>query len=300
MMITAMEYEMNAKKITTLTLLSVLVGLAGCGGSDTKDKYYSSDALNPTELAQVVAAIQAAKTTFDVVAYDGQGAIATSIEDGTVNRDIACRTGSYKVTANNKTSYAKDGLILNTNCTTNTSKWDGAIELECLDSQCNKSITTASGASWSDFASRVDLKINGDVLSDSSRDAFRGHAKITKDGKETSFDFTDLGLIQDYESNGVMDGFGQLRITDGANNRCKDGRYIYNISSDLVVEANSLRAIAGEIEIKDAKDRKLGVANFARDGGITVKTSSGATASISPTEFESYCGLGEAYRFSEF
>lgn len=285
--------------IKLMTFAAVVAGLTGCGGGGgSDDKYYSNDALSAREVAQVAAAIQAAKTTFEVVVDDGLSTLDTTIAEGDANKTLACRTGSYRVTPNPKTSAKFDGLLANNACTTSTSKWDGAIELECLDAKCEKSISTATGALWSDRIRGVDLTVNGEMLSDALRDGFKGNASINILGKKTVFDFADVGLIQDYYNHGVTDGFGQLRILNGENNRCINGSYGYDVTSNLVAEAGSTRVIGGEMKIVDGKNRSQGSVRFERDGGISVQTRSGHTEFISAAQFESYCGLSEAYRFS--
>lgn len=291
---------MMHNSIKLMTFTAAILGLTACGGGGSDDKYTSNDSLSARELAQVAAAIQSAKTTFNVVVDDGVDTIQSHITDGDINQNIACRTGSYRVTPNTKTSAKFDGLLANNACVTATNKWDGAVELECLNAKCDKSISTATGALWSDRNRGIDLVVNGEMLSDATRDGFRGNASISIAGHKTVFDFTNVGLIQDYYNNGVTDGFGQLRILNGENNRCINGHYGYDVSSNLVTEAGSLRVVGGEMKILDTKSRSLGTVHFERDGGVSVQTSSGQKEFISASQFESFCGLNEAYRFSTY
>ena len=286
------------KACGALSIFSVLVGCGG-GGGGHKDNYRDTS-LNTTELAQVAAAIQSSKTTFHTVTYDSLNFISKSIETGNINKTLPCGSGAYRVTPNLKTPYAKDGLVLNTDCVTNNNHWNGAVELECLDAKCDKSITTATSASWGDRQRRVDLTINGEMLSDLLTDGFKGYASVGIAGKRTDFDFTKTGLVQKYYNNGLIDGFGELEIRYGQNNRCIDGKYSYDITSDLVLESNSDRVISGKMKIFDYKNREVGTVQFERDGGISVQNTLNEKNYFSAAQFESYCGLAEAYRFSEY
>lgn len=292
---------MHIKKMMGLTVLSsAIIGLSACGGGggDDKNNYIAPPSLTPTQLAQVAASIQTAKTTFNVVTADGESLIEKVITENKANRDIACQTGSYKVIPNIKTPYNKDGLLTNSNCNTKDSQWDGAVDLECLDNSCNKSITTATGASWLNRKIQTELAASGEVYTDNFKEGYKGQARITIAGKSTRFDFADVGLVQEYYNNSLVGGFGVLKISNGRNTRCIDGTYAYDVRSNLATEEGSLRVIGGEMKILDSRDRELGTVRFARDGGVNVRTHSGETASLSPNEFESYCGLAEAYRFS--
>ena len=290
---------MYLKKTVTLCILSSLAMLTACGGGGSSDdKYQSSPAsLSNTELAQVAAAIQAAKTTFEAVSYDGEYTISNAISERDVNKDISCRSGSYRVTPNSNTPYGFDGRVQNKNCLTSTSKWDGAIEIECLDAKCDKSITTSTGAVWGDLNRKVDLKINGDVYSDSKEVGFKGVAAINIAGVETRFDFAADGLVNKYIADNLQDGFGRLTI-DNNNNRCIAGTYAYQVKSYLVEAKDSARLVKGEIAVLDAKDREVGRVQFNDDGGVSTIDRSGKKENFSITQFERYCGLSEAYRFS--
>lgn len=299
-MIITHEMKMKNLKITSLAVLSGVFLLQGCGGGGNDDHYQGVDEVSAVELAQIAAGIQAAKTSFDVVLYDGQAVIEETIGSGQAGKTIDCRSGNFSVTENSKTAYKGDGLLINKDCLTNTSKWNGAIELECLDANCEKSITTATGAVWGDRNSKIDLIANGEMLSDAVTDGFKGTMTLDINGRKTGFDFADVGLIQKYNNNGFSDGFGQLKIVGGQANRCINGTYGYEVTSMLSTEKNSLRVVGGKMQILDHKNRDLGEVKFEYDGAVSVYTRDGRTEFFTASEFESYCGLSEAYRFSAY
>ena len=294
------DMKMKKMKYTALSLLIGSFVLHGCGGGSGNDRYEGVNEVNALELAQIAAAIQVAKTGFDVVVYDGESVISQTIKSGQVDKKIACRSGSFQVNPNVKTTYKEDGLLQYDNCLTTNSKWNGAIELECLDVDCEESITTATSALWGDRDRNLNFIANGQVFSDALRDGFKGRLILDNNNRKTEFDFADVGLIQDYYNNGLTAGFGQLKITGGKANRCIDGHYGYDVSSRLITENNSLRVIGGKLQITDSKNRNLGEVQFETDGAVSVYTRDGRKDYFPASEFESYCGLSDAYRFSTY
>jgi hypothetical protein len=300
---------MDIIKKTVLQGFSISVlalAMVACGGS-SDDSAPAATPTTPaslttaTDVAKAVAGIEAAKTIFDVVVSDGKDGIEEVIREGRAGKDINCGTspnaGKFKVITNTGTAYSNDGTGVNETCLESGHKWDGTLDYRCNDSACDNSVTTATNAVWGDTTTFVDLKISGTSTRSPSTDIFKGSASITKSGRATTFTFND-SLTQTYPSKNNITGSGALTVSSASATNCIDGSYSYNVSRTLTMPSGTLRLNSGAITV-NSSGVEAGTVTFNADGSVKIKLKDGAESTVSKANFESYCGLKEAYDFSE-
>ncbi len=299
----------NFKK--TALCVFVSVSLVACGGSDDdSDKVSAIPAslTTTTDIAKAAAGIQAAKTAFDVVFSNHQKTIEEVITDGKADKDISCGTspsaGKFKVTTNTSTAYAKDGTIVNTTCLDDGEKFDGTLSYRCNDAKCDNALLSASNLTWGDTNKAIDLKVNGTSswsVASMPQDEFRGSASIIKSGATITFSSYDRLVTQYFAKNAIV-GYGGLSVSGGSSSNCVDGAYAYSVKNSLIMNSGTQRISGGLIRISsggNSEGPEAGTVTFNVDGSVKVKLPSGIESTVSKADFESYCGLKEAYDFSE-
>lgn len=282
------------------------VALAGCPLDDDDDEQPAATPTPPaslttaTDIAKAAAGIQAAKTAFDVVISDGVDGIEEVITEGRADKDISCGTslsaGKFKVTTNTSTAYPKDGTGVSSMCLESGEKFDGTLVYQCNDASCDSALLTATNLVWGDTVQAIDLKANGTWTIGAS-DTFKGSSTITKSAASTTFTFSD-GLVQTYPAKNTITGSGVLTVSGASATNCVDGSYSYNVSTALTMPSGTQRLNSGAIKINSG-GAEVGTVTFNTDGSVKVKQKDGAESTVPKTVFESYCGLKEAYDFSE-
>ena len=302
---------METFKKTALCVL-VSASLVACGGSDDdSDKVSATPAslTTTTDIAKAAAGLQAAKTIADVVINNSVDTIEEVITEGKAEKDISCGTspsaGKFKITANTSTaSYTKDGTIVSSMCLDNGEKFDGTLSYQCNDAKCDNASLVATNLVWGDTSKAVDLKVNGSStwsVTSMPQDDFRGSASITKSGVSTTFSSYDRLVTQYFAKNQIV-GYGGLTVSGGSATNCVDGTYAYSVKNSLIMNSGTQRISGGVIRISsggNSEGPESGTVTFNSDGSVKVKLPSGMEATVSKAEFESYCGLKEAYDFSE-
>ena len=299
---------MSIIKKTALQGFSISVlalAMVACGGGSND----STPSVTPTppaslttatDIAKAVAGIQAAKTAFDVVIADSEGTIKEVFLDAKVGMDISCGTsvsaGKFKVTANAATVYATDGTIESSACLDAGEKFDGKLVYLCNDNSCDSALLTATNLVWGDTAQAIELKANGTWTVGAS-DTYKGSSSITKSGSSTTFTFND-GLAQMYPAHNTVTGSGALTVSGASATNCIDGSYSYNVSTALTMPSGTQRLNGGAIKVNSGST-EVGTVTFNADGSVKVKLKDGAESTVTKADFESYCGLKEAYDFSE-
>ena len=301
---------METFKKTALCVL-VSASLVACGGSDDdSDKVSATPASLTTtsDIAKAAAGIQAAKTIADVVINNSVDTIEEVITEGKAEKDISCGTspsaGKFKVTANTSTAYTKDGTGVSSMCLESGEKFDGTLSYQCNDAKCDNASLVATNLVWGDTSKAVDLKVNGSStwsVTSMPQDDFRGSASITKSGVSTTFSSYDRLVTQYFAKNQIV-GYGGLTVSGGSATNCVDGTYAYSVKNSLIMNSGTQRISGGVIRISsggNSEGPESGTVTFNSDGSVKVKLPSGMEATVSKAEFESYCGLKEAYDFSE-
>lgn len=275
---------------------------------DDKKSVTPASLTTTTDIAKAVAGIQAAKTIFDVVISNNQAGIEESITKGDVNKDVSCGTspsaGKFKITPNASTVYAKDGTGVSSMCLENGEKFDGTLVYQCNDASCDSALSTATDLVWGDTNKAIDLKVNGTStrsVASMPQDEFRGTASIIKSGASTTFSSYDRLVTQYFAKNQIV-GYGGLTVSGGSSTSCIDGTYAYSVKESLIMKSGTQRISGGLIRISsggNSEGPEAGTVQFNADGSVKVKLANGIETTVSKNEFESYCGLKEAYDFSE-
>lgn len=304
---------MSIIKKTALQSFSIsllVLAITACGGGDDdKQSVTPASLTTTTDIAKAVAGIQAAKTIFDVVISNNQAGIEESITNGDVNKDVSCGTslsaGTFKITPNTITAYAKDGTGVSSMCLEDGEKFDGTLVYQCNNASCDSALSTATNLVWGDTNKAIDLKVNGtstgSVGTSMPQDEFRGTASIIKSGASTTFSSYDRLVTQYFAKNRIV-GYGGLTVSGGSSTNCIDGTYAYSVRESLVMNSGTQRISGGLIRISsggNSEGPEAGTVLFNADGSVKVKLANGIETTVSKTEFESYCGLKEAYDFSE-
>jgi hypothetical protein len=299
---------MSIIKITSLQSFSISVlalAMVACGGSSDDSAPAATPTPTPTSLttatdiAKAAAGIQAAKTTFDSVIAHNEGIfheIMAETGAGTSSCGTSSSAGSTTVTTHSATANPTDGAIENHACLDGDEKFDGKLITTCNNASCDNALYTATNLVWGNTAQVIDLKANGTWVVAAS-DTFKGSSSITKSGASTTFTFSD-GLVQTYPSKNTVTGSGVLTVSGANATNCVDGTYSYNVSTALTMPSGTQRLSGGAIKVSSG-GTEAGTVTFNADGSIKVKLNSGAESTVTKAEFEGYCGLKEAYDFSE-
>lgn len=290
------------------------LAMVACGGGgDDSNKVSATPAslTTATDIAKAVAGVQAAKTIFDVVINNSVDTIEEVITEGKAEKDISCGTspsaGKFRVTTNTGTAYTKDGTGVSTMCLESGEKFDGTLSYQCNDAtKCeNNTSLVASNLVWGDTNKAIELKVNGSsswfIKDTMPTDEYRGSVTITKGASSTTFSTYDRLVTQYFKKNQIV-GYGGMTVSSGSATNCVEGAYAYSIKNSLIMNSGTQRITGGLIRISsggNSEGPEAGSVTFKSDGGITVKLPNGIETNFSKTEFESYCGLKEAYDFSE-
>ena len=295
---------MRIIKKTALQSFSIAVlaiAMVACGGSSDDPTPAANAPLLPASLttvvdvAKAVAGIQSAKTAFDSVIANNEG-ILHDTSTGTSNCGTSPSAGSRTVTTHSATANPTDGAIENHLCLVGDEKFDGSLITTCNNASCDDALYVAQNLVWGNTAQAIDLMANGSWRVAAS-DTFKGSSRITKSGASTTFTFND-GLVQTYPSHNTVTGSGTLTVSGASATNCIDSTYSYTISTPLTTPSGTMRQNGGAIKVSSG-GVEAGTVTFNADGSVKVKLKDGTENTVSKAEFESYCGLKEAYDFSQ-
>jgi|GEM_PF-6544848 len=259
----------------------------------------------PHTLAQAAAAIIAANTVFDTVLTEHSNTIEElAVEKGSVT--MACGTsvnaGSFIFSLNTTTAYPKDGVLMNQNCQESGETFNGKLDYSCLDNDCDSGSSVATALSWTHpsivaFEPVVTgvwtWKVN---TAKQFEDEFKGAVTIKKANLSTNFSFNE-GLKRVFVAKNTFDVQGKVNVSQGNSSNCQDGLISYQSTKSLVMANKSQRITGGAMTVSNGAG-ETGTVTFNADGSLKV-LKNGVETMVSKADFESYCGVKEAYSLSE-
>ncbi|HNE91748.1 MAG TPA: hypothetical protein PLV16_07875 [Agitococcus sp.] len=283
-------------------VLSSLLFLTACNDSKEENVIVP---VTTNSLAQAAAAVIASHTLFDTVLTEHTNTIEeVAVEKGSAS--IACGTsvnaGSFLLTLKTETTYPKDGVLMNHNCQEGGETFNGKLDYSCLDNNCDTGNSVATVLSWThpmivSFEPVVTgvwtWKLNS---SKQFEDEFKGEVTIKKANLTTKFAFGE-GVKRVFVGKNTFDVQGKLDVSQGNSVNCVDGAVSYQSTQSLTMASGSQRLTGGVMTISNGLG-ETGVVSFNADGSLKV-SKNGVETVVPKADFESYCGLKEAYGLSE-
>jgi len=127
-------------------------------------------------------------------------------------------------------------------------------------------------------------------------DEFKGEVTVKKANLSTVFAFNEGGK-RGFVGKNTFDLHGKLSVSQGNSTNCVDGTVSYQSTQHLTMASGSQRLTGGVMTISNSLG-ETAVVTFNADGSLKL-SKNGVETVVPKADFESYCGLKEAYGLSE-
>lgn len=253
------------------------------------------------DASKVAAAFLMIRANFDKASANQEFLINKTVGENNTEKYIQCGTslssGYFKIAKSAAPKNKKDYLVTYRQCYIDDYYYNLSSYRFCDDDDCiNKKIGFNSFKTGKNPLYYL-IEMDGSIEYKKS-EKLKGRIKIKKNGIFSHFrtDEYYMNGLSKTTINNKQYGGGSMLIENSENVNCLNGEYIHTYN-DMVLDNNSQRPISGTVSVRIKSKTDSALIHFNEDKTIKVVLSDGKEKNISMDEFESYCGLKEAYEY---